>query len=157
MFRKKIFLFFIMMFLLLAQPAATFAAGSVSSTTGADISKQLQAAGGSTGAGYGAPIDPRVTVSLIVRVLLGTIGVLFACLTVYAGFLWMTAGGNEEHIEKAKKLIFRAVVGLIIVLSAYSITWFAAKIAFNYFDDPYQTNIEKLPSFKPPCEGLGCD
>jgi hypothetical protein len=85
------------------------------------------------------------------------LGVLFVCLTVYAGFLWMTAGGNEEHIEKAKKLLFRAVIGLIIVLSAYSIAWFAAKIAFNYFEDPYASTAEKLPSFKPPCEGLGCD
>ena len=159
MTKKRLFIASTIILLsLLAQPVIVFAAkSSVSSTTGAEISKQLQAAGGKTGAGYGDPVDPRVTVSLIIRVLLETIGVLFVCLTVYAGFLWMTAGGKEEHIEKAKKLLFRAVVGLIIVLSAYSIAWFAAKIAFNYFDDPYKSGYEKLPNFKTPCEWLGCD
>ena len=51
-------------------------------------------------------------------------GVIFLVLMVYAGYLWMTARGTEEQIEKAKKIIMAAMIGLIITLGAYSITAF---------------------------------
>lgn len=36
----------------------------------------------------------------------------------------MTAAGNEEQVGKAKKLLTAAIIGLIIVLSAYAISYF---------------------------------
>ena len=36
--------------------------------------------------------------------------------------MWMTAGGNNDKVETAKKIIANATLGLIIVLSAYVIT-----------------------------------
>ena len=36
----------------------------------------------------------------------------------------MTAGGNEENVGKATKIIKFALIGFIVVLAAYSITWF---------------------------------
>jgi hypothetical protein len=38
--------------------------------------------------------------------------------------MWMTAAGSEEQIKKAKQILAAAIVGLIIVLSAYAITQF---------------------------------
>jgi len=38
--------------------------------------------------------------------------------------LWMTSGGNEEKIEKAKKILVSSIIGLTIVLAAYAITYF---------------------------------
>ena len=134
---------------------SALAAGSASSGVGADIANQLKAAG-ETGAGYGDVVDPRITIALGIRVVLSLLGFIFACLVVYAGILWMTAGGKEEQLEKAKNLLFRAVIGLAIVLAAYSITWFATKIVFNYFDDPYTGGPRQIPKFDPPCEGLKC-
>ncbi len=67
------------------------------------------------------------TVGSIIKVALSLIGTIFLILTIYAGFLWMTAGGNEENVEKATKIIKFAVVGLIIILASYSITWFVMK------------------------------
>lgn len=55
---------------------------------------------------------------------LGFTGTIFFVLVVYAGMLWMTAAGNEEQTTKAKKILGAAIVGLIIVLSAYAITRF---------------------------------
>lgn len=55
---------------------------------------------------------------------LSLIGVIFLLLMLYAGFLWMTARGNEQTVEKAKNLISGAVIGIIIVASAYAITSF---------------------------------
>ncbi|MFH1712133.1 MAG: MMCAP2_0565 family pilin-like conjugal transfer protein [Patescibacteria group bacterium] len=60
----------------------------------------------------------------ILKVFLGTLGVIFLVIVIYAGFLWMTAGGDDEKVAKAKKLIINGVIGLIIILSAYAITTF---------------------------------
>lgn len=99
-----------------------------------DIDDQLQAAGGQTGL---SKTDPRSTVSLIIRAALGILATIFIGLTVYAGFLWMTAGGNEESVDKAKKLLFQAVIGLAIVLCSYAITLFAFKIVRGQADSTF--------------------
>ncbi len=59
--------------------------------------------------------------------ILGFTGTIFFVLVVWAGLLWMTAAGNEEQIGKAKKILAAAIVGLIIVLSAYAITRFVGE------------------------------
>lgn len=64
------------------------------------------------------------TVAHIIQALLSLLGVIFIILVIYAGFLWMTSAGNEENISKAKKIMTAAVIGLVIVLSAYAITTF---------------------------------
>lgn len=60
----------------------------------------------------------------IISAVIGLIGVVFLILMLYAGLMWMTARGNAERAEKAKDTIARAVIGLIIVASAYAITSF---------------------------------
>lgn len=40
---------------------------------------------------------------------------------VYAGFLYVTAYGSEEQIQKSKKILMYAVIGLIVVILSYSI------------------------------------
>ena len=60
----------------------------------------------------------------IIGVFLGLLGIIFLILMLYAGFLWMTAAGNEETVAKAKRILTQAVIGLIITLSAFAITNF---------------------------------
>jgi heme/copper-type cytochrome/quinol oxidase subunit 2 len=64
------------------------------------------------------------TVGRIIKIALGMIGTIFLVLTVYAGFLWMTASGNEEQVKKATRILTTAVIGIVIVLASYSITYF---------------------------------
>jgi Fe2+ transport system protein B len=45
------------------------------------------------------------TVGGIIRGVLSVIGVLFLVLTIYAGFLWMTASGSEDKVSKAKNIL----------------------------------------------------
>lgn len=73
--------------------------------------------------GLGA-FDIRIIIANIIKVALGLIGIVLVCLLIYAGYLWMTAGGNEEQITQAKSVIRNAVIGLAIILSAYSIVAF---------------------------------
>lgn len=63
-------------------------------------------------------------VSQIIKIVLGFLSIIFLVLIVMAGFKWMTAGGNEEQIKKSTATIKAAVIGLVIVLAAYTITYF---------------------------------
>jgi len=56
------------------------------------------------------------------------LGVIFLGLMIYAGYLWMLARGNEQEVEKAKNIIIYAVIGLVAVLGAYSITQLMATL-----------------------------
>lgn len=56
-------------------------------------------------------------------------GMIFVSLIVYAGYIWLTAAGLEEPINKAKSIITNAVVGLVIILSAYVISYAIIKAA----------------------------
>lgn len=58
----------------------------------------------------------------IIGAVLAFTGTLFFVLMIYGGLLWMLARGNEQQVEKAKNLITAAVIGLVIILSAYAIT-----------------------------------
>lgn len=62
------------------------------------------------------------TVGRIVRVALSLVGTGFFVLMLYAGFLWMTARGSDEQVEKSMGIIKTAVIGLVITLGAYGIT-----------------------------------
>ena len=95
----------------------------------AEIAKQLDAAAGDKGAGVGDYTDPRKIVSQILQILLTLVGTIFFVLTIYAGYLWMTAGGNEEEAEKAKTTLRNSIIGLIIVIAAYGITIAATNLA----------------------------
>lgn len=60
----------------------------------------------------------------IITPLFGLLGALFLVLIIYAGFLWMTAGGESKQVDKAKSILINSTIGLIITLAAYAITNF---------------------------------
>lgn len=64
------------------------------------------------------------SIGKVIKSVLALVGLIFLILTIYAGILWMTAGGNEEHITKAVNILKAATIGLIIVIAAYGITVF---------------------------------
>ncbi len=60
----------------------------------------------------------------IILVVLQLLGVVFLALTIFAGFKWMMARGEENEVEDAVNLIRDAVIGLVIIFAAYAITNF---------------------------------
>jgi len=68
--------------------------------------------------------DIRTTIVNILRVAYGILGVVTLILIVYAGFIWMTSQGKPEVINRAKKIIINAVIGLLIIILAAAITEF---------------------------------
>ncbi len=55
------------------------------------------------------------------------LGIIFVAFTIYGGFLYMNARGNEEQTKKATSIITQALIGLVIILAAYAITYFIFK------------------------------
>ncbi len=58
----------------------------------------------------------------IIRWVLGLIGVILVALIVYGGFLYMTSAGNEDQVDRAKKVLTYSIIGLIVIV----IAWIAA-------------------------------
>jgi amino acid transporter len=100
---------------LLATPLTVLAAAGTPYT--------IENIGGSLGLGTA---DLKTTVINIIQWVLGILALVAVVMIIIGGFQWMTAAGNEERIEKAKKVISAAVIGLIIVLLAWAIVIFVA-------------------------------
>lgn len=64
----------------------------------------------------------------VINVVLSLLGVIFLILLVYAGAIWMTAGGDGKKVDKAKGILINAVVGLLITMSAYAISVFVINL-----------------------------
>lgn len=84
-----------------------------------ETAKLLQKFGGTS-----AIKTPGVVVFNIVQVVLGFLGIVGAIMMIYAGFLWLTSGGEEEKAKQGRTLLFQALIGTLIVLTAYTITYF---------------------------------
>lgn len=76
------------------------------------------------GIGGNVPSDLSVVVGNIIKTVLSLVGIIFLILTVYAGYLWMTARGEDEQVNKAKEIIKSSIMGLFITVSSYAITVF---------------------------------
>jgi hypothetical protein len=62
--------------------------------------------------------DLRQTILTVLNWGLGFLGLLATGFVIYGGFLYIT---NAEDTEKPKKIIFGAVVGIIIILVSFAI------------------------------------
>ena len=75
--------------------------------------------------------QPEDVVLGVITVLLGFLGVIFLVLTIYGAWLWMTARGNEEQTTKARKIVFDAIVGLLVITAAYMVTYWIGEFVFG--------------------------
>jgi len=71
-----------------------------------------------------AKTDLRVAIANIIRIFLGFLGLIATILILYGGYIWMTAAGDAGKVEKAKKILTNAVIGLIIILMSFIIVSF---------------------------------
>jgi len=85
------------------------------------VQKTEDALGGKLGGGETDFIESIVG---IINILLGLLGLVAVIIILMGGFKWMTAGGNDEKVTEARKLIFSGIIGLAIILSAWAIARF---------------------------------
>jgi uncharacterized membrane protein YwzB len=110
--------------------AAKVAAGAVHAMTALDQLKNSYGAAGSA-AGIQTTKTLPAIIGAFIQQAMALLGVILVVLVIYAGFLWMTAQGNEEKIKKAKGIITSCVIGMIIIFAAYAITGFVVDALIN--------------------------
>jgi len=75
-------------------------------------------------AGLGTETAPSKIIAQVIKTLLSLFSLIAIVIIIVAGFQWMTSGGSEDKIKAAKKLMSSALVGLIIIIFAYAISYF---------------------------------
>lgn len=73
----------------------------------------------------------RTVIVGITNTLLTFLGVLAVLLIIYAGFLMITAQGDQGKFQKGQKIITQAAIGIGIILIAYAIVNFVINIVFG--------------------------
>ena len=68
--------------------------------------------------------DARELARDIIFTILGVLGTVMVAAVLYAGFLWVTASGEEEKVKKAQHYLWNAIIGAILVMSAWTISIF---------------------------------
>ncbi|MBP7133579.1 IPT/TIG domain-containing protein, partial [Patescibacteria group bacterium] len=68
--------------------------------------------------------DPRIIAARIINIVLGFLAIILTAVILYAGFLWMTAGGDSKQVDHAKDMIRNGIIGVIIILSSWAIVTF---------------------------------
>jgi len=68
--------------------------------------------------------DPRGIAATVINIILTLLGIIAVVIVLLGGFKWMTAGGNEDKVSEAKKLLGAGVIGLVIILAAWGISSF---------------------------------
>ena len=68
--------------------------------------------------------DPRAIAASVINIILGFLGIVAVVIILLGGFKWMTAGGGEDKVGEAKKLIMAGAIGLIIIIASFAIATF---------------------------------
>lgn len=111
------------------------------------------------GAGYDKNTDEKSLAELvgtIIKVLLSFTGVIFLFLFFYAGFLWMTARGDEGKIETAMHIITSSMIGLTIAVGAYSVTNFVVPRIVEKTTGDVQNGADSGAPSAPDVRLVGC-
>ena len=119
---KTFFSLFAFSMLVASMPAAGNAALNLWGDQKTNVQNEL---------GYENAEDPRIIVAKIINLILTFLGVIAVILVIYAGILWMTAGGNDDQVGKAKNLMKNAVIGLVIIFAAWALASFVLNSLSN--------------------------
>lgn len=121
--------------------ASTFLIAEAATTNSYDFNKDsgIKELGATTDLSAGGIVSPETYIGGVLTLLFSFLGILFFILTIYAGINWMTAQGDAAQVTKAKETLIRAIVGLVIALAAYGITYFVMNL-FNTSNSIDRTN-----------------
>lgn len=104
---------------LLALPSVAAAQGQNPFERAANLAGEV-----GSNAGLGEPKPLTQIIGQIINIALGFLGIVLLFYLLYAGFLWMTAGGDEGKVKTARTMISQAIIGLIVIVAAFAISTF---------------------------------
>lgn len=108
---KKIFLkniIFILLLLFMIIPIFVSATGGTSESDPVSLTNPL-----------GATKDIPTLIGYAIKAVMGIVGSLALVMIIYGGFVWMTAAGNAEKVSQGKNILIWAIIGLVVIFSAY--------------------------------------
>ncbi len=73
----------------------------------------------------------RSGVMKIVNYALGFLGLIAIIVVIYAGFMYLTDGGQGKNTATAKKMLLYAILGILLILLSYTIVNFVIGIPSN--------------------------
>ena len=68
------------------------------------------------------------TLETIANWALGLIAIIAVILIIWGGFLYITASGNQEQLDKGKSVVIYGLIGVLIAILAFAIVSFAASL-----------------------------
>lgn len=74
--------------------------------------------------------DPRTVAGDFIMIALSFLGIITVIIILFAGFKWMTSGGNQETVASSKKMLIAGLIGLLIILFSLALTrWLLFSVA----------------------------
>jgi len=84
-----------------------------------------------------ANIYPSSIVTTVINILLAGSGIAAFLFLLWGGFQWITSGGDKEALEKARRKVTNALVGLALVFGTYAILFMLSGL--------FGINVIRLP------------
>ncbi len=133
---------------ILCVAAASVATFAVSSASAASMDFGVFDIGSTINLASG---DPRVIIIRLINVALQFIGILTLVMILWGGLLFLTSGGRQEKADQAVAVIRNAIIGLIIILSAWGITRFvltsfSGAVSDDTSSSPFENFLPGSPS-----------
>mgnify|MGYP000859667306 CR=1 FL=1 len=71
----------------------------------------------------------RQAILTVINFALFFLGIIAVAFIIFAGYLYLTSRGEDGQVEKAKKTILYAVIGIVIVLLSFAIVRTITEVA----------------------------
>ncbi len=65
--------------------------------------------------------DPTIVIGSLISTAIAVLGAVLLIYLIWAGYTYMTAGGEAGKVQEAKDRIRNAIIGIVIVALSYSI------------------------------------
>lgn len=96
----------------------------------------------------------RDYITPVIQTLSGLAGLVCVFFIVQAGYLYMSSSGKPDQMEHAKEVLKKALIGLVVVLAALTITTFLTS-AYGSPHDPSNATLPSLEAIKPEKQSNG--
>jgi len=77
----------------------------------------------------GAGVTAQGAIGIVIKGLLGIVGVVALVFFVYGGFMWLAAAGDEKKYKAGWDIMTWATLGLVLIFGSTAIVSFILKIA----------------------------
>lgn len=58
---------------------------------------------------------------ITINYLFGAVAIVFLTIILVGGYIWMTAQGQQEQIDRAKKFVLNGVFGMMVIFLSYTL------------------------------------